>query len=177
MPPAGGVAPTEAPDAVARMEENPRAVETATSVAATVTAAAATPELSSAYREAGATLADPAQADPTKLAVIATLTNDASDAATDILLGVTRNASIMVSMAAVKALDRRPCARIVGALTALLVDEEWQRRAWAAKILGGNGCAGARAALVARRGHETDARVTKLVDDAIEMLDEKEAGR
>ena len=169
MPPAVGVAPTVARDAVARMEE--------TTAAATVTAAAPTPELSSAHRDAGATLADPAQADTTKLAVIATLTSDASDAATDILLGATRNASILVSMAAVKALDGRPCARIVGPLTALLVDEEWQRRAWAAKILGGDGCVGARAALVARRGDETDARVAKLVDDAIKMLDEKEAGR
>ncbi len=147
------------------------------SAASTVSAVAPTPEVASAYREAGATLADPEQADATKLPVIATLANDSSDAATDVLLVSTRNASILVSMAAVKALAGRPCARIVGPLTALLADEEWQRRAWAAKILGGDGCVGARDALAARRGRETDARVAKLVDDAIEMLDEKAADR
>ncbi len=169
MPPPRAVV-TAAPVAVARVEATP-------SVAATVTAAAATPAVGSAYREAGATLGDPEQTDATKLAVVATLANDSSDAATDVLLASTRNASILVSMAAVKALAGRPCARIVEPLTALLVDEEWQRRAWAAKILGGEGCIGARDALAARRGRETDARVAKLVDDAIEMLDEKEADR
>jgi hypothetical protein len=147
------------------------------SVAATGSAGAPTPELASAYREAGATLADAAQTDATKLDVVATLADDRSDAATDLLVASTRNASILVSMAAVKALAGRPCARIAGPLTALLGDEEWQRRAWAAKILGGAGCAGARAALAARRDQETDARVTKLMDDAIEMLDEKETDR
>lgn len=80
-------------------------------------------------------------------------------------------------MAAVKALARRSCGRIVRPLTALLVDEEWQRRAWAAKILGGHGCVGARDAVAARRGRETDTRVAKLVDDATKMLDEGEADR
>ena len=105
------------------------------------------------------------------------LASDASDAATDLLLESTRNASILVSMAAVKALAGRPCARIVAPLTALLADEEWQRRAWSAKILGVDGCVGARDALAARRGRETDARVAKLMDDAIKMLDEGEANR
>jgi hypothetical protein len=176
MPQAFGVA-TAAPVAVTRLEETPRAVDSTASVASTVTAAAPTPEVAPAYREAGATLADPEQTDATKLAVVATLADDSSDAATDVLLVSTRNASILVSMAAVKALAQRPCARIVGPLTALLVDEEWQRRAWAAKILGVDGCVGARDALAARRGRETDALVAKLVDDAIKMLDEGEADR
>lgn len=182
MPQVSGVA-TAAPVAVARLAATPRAVAATASIAATasvastVTAAAPTPEVASAYREAGATLADPEQIDATKLPVIAMLANDSSDAATDLLLVSTRNASILVSMAAVKALARRPCARIVGPLTALLVDEEWQRRAWAAKILGVDGCVGARDALAARRGRETDARVAKLMDDAIKMLDEGETDR
>jgi hypothetical protein len=176
MPQAVGVA-TAAPVAVTRVEETPRVGNATASVAATVTAAAPTPEVASAYRDARATLADPAWTDATKLAVIATLANDANDAATEILVESTRNASILVSMAAVKALDRRPCARIVGPLTALLADQEWQRRAWAAKILGGDGCVGARDALAARRGRETDARVAKIVDDAIRMLAEKETDR
>jgi tRNA A-37 threonylcarbamoyl transferase component Bud32 len=176
MPQAFGVA-TAAPVAVTRLEETPRAVEATASVASRVTAAAPTPEVAPAYREASATLAGPEQTDATKLAVIATLANDSSDGATDLLLVSTRNASILVSMAAVKALVRRPCARIEGPLTALLIDEEWQRRAWAAKILGVDGCVGARDALAARRGRETDARVAKLVNDAIKMLDEGEADR
>ncbi len=176
MPPLRGVG-TAAPAAVTRLEETPRAVAATASVASTVTAAAPTPEVASAYRDAGATLADPEQTDAAKLDVIATLASDTSEVATDLLLVSTRNASILVSMAAVKALAGRPCARVVAPLAALLVDEEWQRRAWAAKILGGDGCAGARDALAARRGRETDARVTKLVDDAIKMLDEGEANR
>jgi hypothetical protein len=194
MPPGFGVA-TAAPVVVTRLAETPRAVAatasaapaalvasaaavaSTASVAPTVTAAAPTPELASAYREAGATLADSEQTDRSKLGVIATLADDSSDAATDLLLVSTRNPSILVSMAAVKALAGRPCARIVEPLTALLVDAEWQRRAWAAKILGVDGCVGARAALVARRGREADGRVTKLMDDAITMLDEGEPAR
>jgi serine/threonine-protein kinase len=154
------------------------AVEPTVAVEATASAAATavpTPEIASAYREAGATLVDAEQSDTTKLSVIDTLAGDASDAATDLLLESTRNASILVSMAAVKALAGRPCARIVEPLTGLLVDQEWQRRAWAAKTLGGGGCVGARDALAARRGLETDTRVTKLVEDAIKMLDAKDA--
>ena len=113
------------PPGFGRVEETPRAVEatasigTTTSIAATVTAAAPSPEVAPAYREARATLADPAWTDPTKLAVIATLATDANDGATDVLVESTRNASILVSMAAVKALAGRPCARIVEPLTAV----------------------------------------------------------
>jgi hypothetical protein len=165
------------PAAVPAVEATPRAVEATVAVAATATAAAPTPEIASAYREARATLVDPAHTDAAKLAVVDTLATDSSDAATDVLLETTRNASILVSMGAVRALAGRPCARIVEPLTALLADDEWQRRAWAAKVLGLDGCTGARAALAARRGQETDARVTKLMDDAIAMLDAKDADR
>lgn len=167
---------TAAPVAVPKADETPPAVEaTASVVAATVAASEPTPELATAYREASATLADPARSDEAKLAVLATLESDSSGAATDVLLESTRNASILVSMGAVKALAGRPCARIVEPLTALLADDEWQRRAWAAKVLGG--CADARSALTARRDREDDARVTKLIDDAIQTLDEKDADR
>ena len=143
--------------AVARVEETPRAVEAtasapATTAAPTATAVAPTPEVAASYREARATLADPAQTDAAKLDVVATLATDPGDAATDVLLESTRNASILVSMAAVKALAGRSCARIVEPLTALLADGEWQRRAWAAKILGVDGCVGARDALPALEG-------------------------
>lgn len=177
-PPAEVATATAAPVPVAvpNADETPRAVEaTASVVAPTVSAAAPTPEIPSAHREAAATLADPERSDDAKLAVIATLESDASGAATDVLLEATRHASILVSMGALKALAGRPCERIVEPLTALLADDEWQRRAWAAKTLGG--CAGARDALAARRGRETDARVTKLIDDAIATLDRKDADR
>ncbi len=174
---------TAAPVGVARVEATPRPVEaTATSAARatdvpTVTAALPTPDVAEAYREASASLDDPTQAEATKLATVVRLANDASDAATDVLLASTRNDSVLVSMAAVKALAGRPCTRVAGPLTALLADEEWQRRAWAAKILGVDGCAGARDALAAQRARETDARVTKLVDDALKMLDAEERDR
>jgi tRNA A-37 threonylcarbamoyl transferase component Bud32 len=161
---------TAAPAAV------PAAVEASAPVAATATAVP-TPEIAAPYRDARATLADPEQPDSSKLAVVETLASDAGDGATDVLLESTRNASILVSMGAVKALAGRPCARIAEPLTALLADDEWQRRAWAAKMLGEGGCAGARDALAARRGRETDARVTKLIDDAVATLDEKDADR
>jgi tRNA A-37 threonylcarbamoyl transferase component Bud32 len=177
MPPAA-VATAAAPVAVARVEETSRAVvPTVTVVAPTATAAAPTPEVASTYREARVALADSAEADSAKLALIDTLAGDAHDAATDVLLDSTRNPSILVSMAAVKALAGRPCARVAGPLATLLDDEEWQRRAWAAKILGGNGCGGARDALAMRRGREGDARVTKLMEDAIRTLDEEGTNR
>lgn len=176
VPPPAEVA-TAAPVAVPVLEETPRAVQATATVATTVAAGLPTPEIAAAYRDAAATLTDPEQTDTTKLAVVETLASDSSDAATDVLLESTRNASVLVSMGAVKALAGRPCARIAEPLTALLADDEWQRRAWAAKILGVDGCAGARDALAARRGRETDARVTKLIDDAIAMLDEKDADR
>jgi len=180
VPPPAEVA-TAAPVAVPALAETPRSSieeeQPTAAVAATVTAGVPTPEIAAAYRDAAATLADPEQTDTTKLAVVETLASDASDAATDVLLASIRNASVLVSMGAVKALAGRPCARIAEPLTALLADDEWQRRAWAAKILGVDGCAGARDALAARRGRETDARVTKLIDDAIAMLDQKDADR
>lgn len=172
MPPVR-TAPSGVPATVVRSEATPRVVEATASVVSTVTAVAPTPEIAPAYREARVALAAPEQPDAKKLDVIAALANDASDAATDVLLETTRSTSILVSMAAVKALAGRPCARIVAPLSALLADGEWQRRAWAAKILGVDGCVGARAALAARREGETDARVTKLMDDAIKVLDEK----
>jgi hypothetical protein len=165
------VAPVEQPSA--RVVEATPAVAATASVVATVTVAAPTAEVAPAYRDARATLADPQEAEAGKLAVIETLASDRSAAATDLLVDSTRNPSILVSMAAVKALAGRACGRVAGPLATLLDDQEWQRRAWAAKILGANGCLGARDALAMRRGREKDARVTKIVDDAITMLDEK----
>jgi hypothetical protein len=182
-PPPTRVLATAPPVVAARVEESPRAVEATPSVVptatvvSTVTAAAATPEVASMYRDARAMLADPQPSEAEKLDAIETLAGDRTTAATDVLVESTRNASILVSMAAVKALAGRPCERIAGPLTALLADEEWQRRAWAAKILGVDRCAGTRASLAARRGQETDPRVTKLVDEAIKILDQKGAHR
>lgn len=176
MPPKATVA-TAAPVVAAAVAETPPPVEPTASVAATITAAEPTPEPAAAYRDASVTLVDPAQTEEAKLAVVAMLAGDSQDAATDLLVESTRNASVLVSMAAVKALAGRSCARVTEPLTALLTDGEWQRRAWAAKILGTDGCTGARDAIAARRGEETDPRVTKLMDDAIEMLDEKEKAR
>ena len=175
LPPVHAVA-TAADGAAAYVPATPRSIDATASAAPTATAVP-TPEIASAYREARATLVDPGQPEAKKLDVVATLASDTTDAATDVLLETTRNASILVSMGAVKALAGRPCAKIAEPLTALLDDQEWQRRAWAAKILGVDGCLGAREALSARRGRETDPRVTKLVDDAVKMLDEKGKGR
>jgi hypothetical protein len=108
--------------------------------------------------------------EPMKLALVDELARDPGESATDALLHAARNPSLLISMAAVKGLTGRPCERLEPQLADLLVDEAWQRRAWAAKVLGESGCNAAGDALSDRWRSESDARVREQIADAMSAL-------
>lgn len=98
---------------------------------------------------------------------------DRSEAATSSLLRSAESASLLISAAAIRGLTGRGCGdRVQPLLVRLLDDAEWQRRAWAAKVLGENGCREARPALVARAQREQDIRVRSRLAEAIRRLEE-----
>jgi hypothetical protein len=66
----------------------------------------------------------------------------------------------------------RPCDAVAAALAHRLDDSLWQRRAWAARILGANDCAGSRRQLVQRLTVEPDLRVQAQLKRAIDSLKE-----
>ena len=117
-----------------------------------------------------AALASEKVSEPVKLALVDELARDPSETATDALLGAARNRSLLISMAAVKGLTGRPCNRLEPQLIDLLVDDEWQRRAWAAKVLGESGCNDAGDTLSDRWRAEPDARVREQIADAMSAL-------
>jgi hypothetical protein len=108
--------------------------------------------------------------EPVKLALVDELARDPSETATDALLRAAHNRSLLISMAAVKGLTGRECERLQPQLTVLLVDDEWQRRAWAAKVLGESGCNAAGDTLSDRWRSESDARVREQIADAMSAL-------
>jgi hypothetical protein len=108
--------------------------------------------------------------EPVKLALVDELARDPSDTATDALVRAAHNPSLLISMAAVKGLTGRECARVEPQLTALLRADEWQRRAWAAKVLGESGCNTAGDTLSDRWRSESDARVREQIADAMSAL-------
>jgi hypothetical protein len=107
-----------------------------------------------------------------KVGEIEALGPDRSEAATTSLLHSAESASLLISAAAIRGLTGRGCDRVQPLLVRLLDDSEWQRRAWAAKVLGDNGCRESRAALVARAGTEQDTRVRSRLDESIRHLQE-----
>lgn len=108
--------------------------------------------------------------EPVKLALVDELARDPSETATDALLRAAHNSSLLISMAAVKGLTGRPCDLLEPQLTELLVDDSWQRRAWAAKVLGESGCEDAGETLSNRWRSEPDARVREQIADAMTAL-------
>jgi HEAT repeat protein len=136
-----------------------------------------TADLPPKYRDALASLERDDTAEEAKLALIQELAQelagDDSGAATDLLLRSTSNPSILVSMASIKGLGARPCSVIVDPLEALVDDSEWQRRAWAAKILGDRHCPEALRKLTDRLQHERDTRVRDRLEAAIKALNEE----
>ena len=107
-----------------------------------------------------------------KVGEIEALGPDRSEAATTSLLRAAESASLLISAAAIRGLTGRGCYRVQTLLVRMLDDSEWQRRAWAAKVLGDNGCREARPALVARSQREQDARVRARLDEATRRLEE-----
>ena len=117
-----------------------------------------------------ALLADPQVADDAKLAAVGRLAADTRDRATRCLVTATLHPSILVSMASIKALGGRPCTAVEAALIRLVDDAAWERRAWAAKVLGDNRCGNAADPLAARRKREDDERVRERLDAALAAL-------
>jgi hypothetical protein len=135
-----------------------------------------TAELPPRYRDDVGTLQREDTAEEAKLALVQELAVDNSDAATRVLLVGTGNASILVSMASIKALSGRGCGSIAAPLQQLLDDQEWQRRAWAAKVLGDTRCREALRKLTDRLQHERDGRVQQRLEAAITALNEEVKG-
>jgi len=122
--------------------------------------------------DVGQVLRTPGASEATQLAVVDELTRNSSDDATQALLAGIDSASVYVSMACLRALAGRPCDAVAAALAHRLDDSLWQRRAWAARILGANDCAGSRRQLVQRLTVEPDLRVQAQLKRAIDSLKE-----
>ena len=108
----------------------------------------------------------------TQLAVVDELTKDPSDVATNALLAGIDAESLHVSMACLRALAGRSCDAVAAALADRLDDPTWQRRAWAARVLGANDCTGAGGHLSHRLAVEPDERVQAQLKMAINTLKE-----
>ncbi len=111
-----------------------------------------------------------ADAEEAKIVEIQRLANDRSDDATTNLLRSAESTSVLISAASIQALAGRGCERVEPLLIRLLEDGEWQRRAWAARVLGANGCVGAKRALNDRLQNERDGRVQALLEGALQHL-------
>ena len=70
----------------------------------------------------------------------------------------------------IRALRGRPCDRVQASLTRRLTHDDWQRRAWAAKVLGENGCADAVPDLKSRLARKRDGRVRRELSKALTAL-------
>jgi HEAT repeat protein len=102
--------------------------------------------------------------------VVDELAPDPSPDATTVLLIATRNKSLPISMASLTALADREDPRIEPHLIGLLDDPAWQRRAWAARVLGQNGSTASLEPLTSRLEDESDARVRRQIEEAVASL-------
>ena len=112
-------------------------------------------------------LDDPSISEERRVAIVEEVARDSRDAALDVLLAAAESPSVVVSMASVRALRGRPCSRVGGLLVRRLSHRDWQRRAWAAKVLGENGCVTAAPALRRRLANERDRRVREQLSTAL----------
>ena len=135
---------------------------------ATATDAASQP----AAWDVGRVFRTPGASEATQLAVVDELSKNGGDDATKALLDGVASESLYVSMASLRALAGRPCGVVAPDLTRRLDDAAWQRRAWAARILGANDCAGAALHLTQRLAVEPDLRVQAQIQLAIDSLKE-----
>jgi hypothetical protein len=122
--------------------------------------------------DVGQVLRTPGASEATQLAVVDELTKDSGDDATRALLAGVDSESVYVSMACLRALAGRSCDTVAPDLARRLGDSLWQRRAWAARILGVNECAGSRRQLAQRLAVEPDLRVQAQIQHAIDSLKE-----
>jgi hypothetical protein len=126
--------------------------------------------------EVSAAVRDPSLPDDRVLAIVGEVAGEAHDTATDVLVSITRSGSVVASMAGIRALRGRPCARVAAPLVQRLGDRDWQRRAWAAKVLGENGCVTAAPALETALARERDGRVRRQITGALAALTPRVAG-
>ena len=105
-----------------------------------------------------------------RVAAVEELGRDSRDVAIDALLAAAASPSTVVAMASVRALRGRPCGRVGPELVRRLAHPEWQRRAWAAKVLGENGCTTTAPALRRRLQDEPDPRVRVQLAAALASL-------
>lgn len=122
--------------------------------------------------DVGQVLRTPGASEATQLAVVDELTKNSGEDATRALLAGIDSESLYVSMACLRALAGRPCDAVAADLARRLDDSLWQRRAWAARILGANECAGSRRQLAQRLAVEPDLRVQTQIQHAIDSLKE-----
>ena len=117
-----------------------------------------------------AAMGDPATSDEAKVALLEQIAVEPADDATDVLLDAVGSPSLLVSMAGIRALRGRPCDRVAEALVQRMAGGEWQQRAWAAKVLGENGCTSVGPELRRRLAGERDGRVRRQLTDALATL-------
>ena len=129
-------------------------------------------EAEPAVLDVGQVLRMPGVSEAAQLAVVDELMKDPSDVATNALLAGIDAESLNVSMACLRALAGRSCDTVAAALANRLEDPTWQRRAWAARVLGSNECAGAGRHLSQRLAVESDQRVQAQLRIAINSLKE-----
>ena len=129
-------------------------------------------EAKPAVLDVGQVLRTPGVSEAAQLAVVDELMKDPSDVATNALLAGIDAESLHVSMACLRALAGRPCDTVAAALANRLDDPTWQRRAWAARVLGSNECAGTGRHLSQRLAVEADQRVQAQLKIAINSLKE-----
>jgi HEAT repeat protein len=115
-------------------------------------------------------LGDPSVAEEAKLTVVESVAADPNESATEVLLTAAGSESLLVSMAGIRALRGRPCDRVQASLTRRLGHDDWQRRAWAAKVLGENGCNDAVPELKHQLAYEQDVRVRRELSRALSTL-------
>jgi hypothetical protein len=115
-------------------------------------------------------LRNPAMPEEHLVAIVDRVADDPHDAVTEALLAAAESPSVVVSMASVRALRGRPCSRVGAALVQRLAHRDWQRRAWAAKVLGENGCVAAAPELRRRLRNEHDRRVRAQLSGALAMV-------
>ena len=124
-------------------------------------ATARPPQEAGAVHDVSAVLRDGTAPEEKRVALVEEIARDAGDDATELLLVAAGSPSTVVSMAGLRALRGRPCARVAPALVQGLGHADWQRRAWAAKVIGENRCTAVAPELRRQLARERDARVRR----------------
>jgi hypothetical protein len=120
--------------------------------------------------EAAAALRDPSISEEKRLLLVDELARDPSDAATAVLFSIIDSPSLLVSMASIRALRGRPCDLVETPLLQWTRRGGWQHRAWAAKVLGENGCTDTAPELRLHLARERDSRVRRELATALATL-------